>query len=100
LPLVEVDGRYADHSRGPSLPEAGEPMRSLGAVEAMNLDGGGSSTTVAGGRLVNTPSDATGRRAVGDAVVVLPGESARRARGPAGAPAPAGRTTRRTRPAP
>jgi exopolysaccharide biosynthesis protein len=77
LLLVEVDGRYADHSQGPSIPEAGELMRSLGAVEAMNLDGGDSSTMVAGGRLVNTPSDATGQRAVGDAVVVLPGESAR-----------------------
>jgi hypothetical protein len=73
LLLVEVDGRYAAHSQGLSIPEAGSLMRSLGAVEAMNLDGGGSSTMVAGGELVNTPSDATGERPVGDAVVVLPG---------------------------
>jgi hypothetical protein len=72
LLLVEVDGRYAAHSEGLSIPEAGELMRSLGAVQAMNLDGGGSSTMVAGGALVNTPSDATGERPVGDAVVVLP----------------------------
>lgn len=72
LLLVEVDGRYAAHSQGLSIPEAGELMRSLGAVQAMNLDGGGSSTMVAGGTLVNTPSDATGERPVGDAVVVLP----------------------------
>jgi exopolysaccharide biosynthesis protein len=50
-------------------------MSSLGAVEAMNLDGGGSSTMVVGGTPVNTPSDATGERPVGDAVVVLPGRS-------------------------
>lgn len=72
LLLVEVDGRYAAHSQGLSIPEAGELMRSLGAVQAMNLDGGGSSTMVASGTLVNTPSDATGERPVGDAVVVLP----------------------------
>lgn len=73
LLLVEVDGRYAAHSQGLSIPEAGRLMKSLGAVEAMNLDGGGSSTMVAGGEVVNTPSDATGQRPVGDAVVVLPG---------------------------
>jgi hypothetical protein len=72
LLLVEVDGRYATHSQGLSIREAGELMRSLGAVEAMNLDGGGSSTMVVGGKPVNTPSDATGERPVGDAVVVLP----------------------------
>jgi hypothetical protein len=73
LLLVEVDGRYAALSQGLSIPEAGQLMRSLGALEAMNLDGGGSSTMVADGKLVNTPSDATGQRPVGDAVVVLPG---------------------------
>ncbi|MDN3355714.1 phosphodiester glycosidase family protein [Actinomadura sp. DC4] len=72
LLLVEADGRYAAHSQGLSIPEAGELMRSLGAVQAMNLDGGGSSTMVVGGAVVNTPSDATGERPVGDAVVVLP----------------------------
>ncbi|MFB9838659.1 phosphodiester glycosidase family protein, partial [Actinoallomurus acaciae] len=77
LLLVEVDGRYAAHSEGLTIPEAGELMRSLGAVEAMNLDGGGSSTMVADGQLVNTPSDATGQRPVGDAVVVLPGKNTR-----------------------
>ena len=73
LLLVEVDGRYAALSQGLSIPEAGQLMRSLGAVEAMNLDGGGSSTMVVDGTMVNTPSDATGQRPVGDAVVVLPG---------------------------
>lgn len=72
LLLVEVDGRYATLSQGLSIPEAGELMRSFGAVEAMNLDGGGSSTMVVGGKPVNTPSDTTGQRPVGDAVVVLP----------------------------
>ncbi|CAM5569192.1 hypothetical protein SCANM63S_08299 [Streptomyces canarius] len=47
-------------------------MKSLGAVQAMNLDGGGSTAMAVGGTLVNTPSDATGERPVGDTVQVLP----------------------------
>jgi exopolysaccharide biosynthesis protein len=49
-------------------------MKALGAVQAMNLDGGGSSSMVIDDRLVNTPSDTTGERPVGDALVVLPGD--------------------------
>jgi exopolysaccharide biosynthesis protein len=45
-------------------------MRALGAREALNLDGGGSTALVAGGRLRTTPSAATGERPVGDALVV------------------------------
>ena len=66
-------GLLTAHSQGLSISEAGRLMKSLGAVEAMHLDGGGSSTMVAGGEVVNTPSDATGQRPVGDAAVVLPG---------------------------
>jgi hypothetical protein len=40
-------------------------------VEATNLDGGGSSTMVVGGQLVNSPSDAAGERPVGTALVVV-----------------------------
>jgi exopolysaccharide biosynthesis protein len=35
------------------------------------LDGGGSTTMVAGGRVVNSPSDLAGERSVGDALLVL-----------------------------
>ena len=47
-------------------------MRSLGAVDAVNLDGGGSTTMAVGDELVNRPSDDAGERPVADAVVVLP----------------------------
>jgi exopolysaccharide biosynthesis protein len=47
-------------------------MRSLGAVDAMNLDGGGSTAMAVQGKLVTSPSDATGERPVGDTVLVLP----------------------------
>ena len=43
---------------------------SFGAEEAINLDGGGSTAMVVRGRLVTHPSDATGERPVGDAIVV------------------------------
>jgi exopolysaccharide biosynthesis protein len=46
-------------------------MRALGARNALNLDGGGSSAMVVDGRLVNRPSDGA-ERAVSDAIVVSP----------------------------
>jgi exopolysaccharide biosynthesis protein len=39
---------------------------------AINLDGGGSTTMVVGGRVVNQPSDTAGERPVGDALLLLP----------------------------
>jgi len=47
---------------------AGELVR-LGAVEAMNLDGGGSTTMVVAGRVRNSPSDGR-ERPVSDALLV------------------------------
>lgn len=72
LLLVTVDGRQPGNSAGFSLVEAAHFMRSLGAVNAMNLDGGGSTSFAVNGKLVNSPSDATGERPVGDALVVVP----------------------------
>ena len=43
-----------------------------GSLRALNLDGGGSTAMAVDGTLVNTTSDATGERAVGDTVQVLP----------------------------
>ena len=54
--LVAVDGR-SPVSVGASLPELAAIMRRLGCVEAMNLDGGGSTTLAAMGLTVNRPSD-------------------------------------------
>ena len=39
-------------------------------IEAINLDGGGSTAMVIGGSLTSRPSDPSGERAVGDAIVV------------------------------
>jgi exopolysaccharide biosynthesis protein len=59
-------------SEGLTLDEEAQLMQSLGAVDAMNLDGGGSTSFVLGGQTINHPSDATGARAVGDSIQVLP----------------------------
>ncbi|MFJ6071717.1 phosphodiester glycosidase family protein [Streptomyces sp. NPDC093065] len=69
--LVTADGRGTD-SLGLSIGESAEVARSLGLRDAVNLDGGGSTTMVADGAVLNSPSDATGERPVGDALLILP----------------------------
>lgn len=71
LMLVTVDGRQPGVSDGATLVEEAALMRALGAVSAVNLDGGGSTTMVAGGALVSRPSGGA-ERADGDFVVALP----------------------------
>jgi Phosphodiester glycosidase len=72
LLLVTVDGRRPGWSAGVTLTEAARLMRSLGARDALNLDGGGSTGMVVRGELVNRPSDPSGERAVSDGIFVLP----------------------------
>lgn len=75
LLLAVFDGR-SPASAGVTLREAAALLRDLGATDAINLDGGGSTTMVVNGRLRNRPRDAEGapvrERAVADALVVLP----------------------------
>lgn len=68
--IVTADGR-STASNGLSLTEAGTVARDLGMVDAVNLDGGGSTTMVVGGKVTNRPSDSTGERPVGDALLIL-----------------------------
>ena len=70
LLLVAVDGRAAA-SVGMTVVELAALLRGLGAWNTLNFDGGGSSTMVIGGRVVNSPSDAAGERAVGSALLVV-----------------------------
>lgn len=53
--LLVSDGR-TDESAGLSLYELAEFMQSLGTTTAYNLDGGGSSTMVFNGKVVNNPT--------------------------------------------
>jgi hypothetical protein len=67
LILATVDGRETGVSLGVRLPELGELMVSRGAIQAINLDGGGSSALVirragaTGLALVTKPSDGAER---------------------------------------
>ena len=59
--IAVVDGRQPDYAEGMTTPELAELMRDFGVTEAINLDGGGSSTLVLGRggqpEVVNSPSD-------------------------------------------
>jgi exopolysaccharide biosynthesis protein len=71
--LVVVGGRQPYHSLGMTLVELANLMRQLGAVDALNLDGGGSATLVVRGTVINLPSDEAGERPVSDVLLVMPG---------------------------
>lgn len=76
--LVTVDGRQKPYSDGMTLRELSDLMRALGSDDALNLDGGGSTTMVianAAGlpRVVNVPSDSAGERPVGNALAIIKG---------------------------
>ena len=68
--LLTVDGR-SENSGGMTLIELANFMRERGAWQAMNFDGGGSTTMVVEGKVVNHPSDKEGERAVGNALLVV-----------------------------
>jgi len=70
LILFVVDGRRQS-SIGMTLSELAQFMQDLGAVDAMNFDGGGSSEMVIKGRAVNSPSDGH-ERSVGVALGIIP----------------------------
>lgn len=67
--LVAIDGRQPGYSVGMSLLEAADLLRAIGATEAVNLDGGGSTTLAAGAEILNRPSDRMVRRDGGEQVV-------------------------------
>ncbi|MGH2743538.1 MAG: phosphodiester glycosidase family protein, partial [Thermoleophilaceae bacterium] len=70
--LVAIDGRRPSHSVGASFNESAAVMRALGARDALNLDGGGSTGMTVGQDLVTRPSDATGERPIADAILIGP----------------------------
>ncbi len=75
--LVAVDGRQPGISEGATLDELGQIMLHLGCIEAMNLDGGGSTCLNIHGLHLNRPSDGF-ERPVSNAILLfqetLPGD--------------------------
>jgi len=68
--LVAVDGRQSDYSVGMTFADLQRLCDRIGLRDALNLDGGGSTTMWVNGQVVNRPSDANGPRAVSDAILV------------------------------
>ena len=66
--LVTVDGRQPEVSAGMTLAEAADLLLALGATEAINLDGGGSTTFVTQAGVANHPSDVAVRNGEAEAI--------------------------------
>lgn len=67
--FIAVDGRQ-QLSAGMTLVEFADLMISQGVYQGLNLDGGGSTTFVLEGKIMNSPSDATGERPVGNCLLL------------------------------
>ncbi len=69
--LIVVDGRQSDWSSGVTLERLQNKLAELGVKEGYNLDGGGSSTMVFKGKVLNRPCDGK-QRVVSNNIVILP----------------------------
>ena len=67
--LLVIDGRDIG-SLGATVKEVQEIMYKLGAVNAMNLDGGKSTTMYYDGEIINKPSNSMGERTIATAIIV------------------------------
>jgi phosphodiester glycosidase len=68
--MIVADGRQPPLSVGMNFAELQALGRRLGLTDALNLDGGGSTTLWVQGTIVNSPSDPAGPRKVSDALLV------------------------------
>ena len=69
--FVVVDGRQSDWSNGVTLEEMQVLLSNWGIMEALNLDGGGSSAMYYNGNVLNKPSDGTERKMATN-IVIMP----------------------------
>jgi hypothetical protein len=64
LIMFVCEGRFPGRADGLTLPEMAKLMKQIGCVEALNLDGGGSSCLLINGKETIKPSDKEGQRPV------------------------------------
>ncbi len=64
LVILVVEGRSSGVAEGASLKQIAAMLKEIGCVEALNLDGGGSSAMIVNGKNTIKPSDKTGQRPV------------------------------------
>lgn len=72
--LLVIDGRRAG-SVGATLRDVQDIFLKYGAKNAVNLDGGSSTTMYFNGKVINKPSDGLGERAVASVFMVVPGKA-------------------------
>jgi hypothetical protein len=70
LIMLVIEGRFPGKAEGATLIHTAQMLKQAGCVEALNLDGGGSSTLLINGKQTITPSDKEGQRPVPAVVVV------------------------------
>lgn len=75
LILFVADGRDNSWSDGVSLTELADILHGLGCVEAMNLDGGGSSQMAVGSNLINRPEGGFFQRPVPSILAIVHADS-------------------------
>jgi exopolysaccharide biosynthesis protein len=64
LIVLVVEGRFPGKAEGLTLTQTALLLQQIGCVEALNLDGGGSSCMLINGKETIRPSDKEGQRAV------------------------------------
>jgi exopolysaccharide biosynthesis protein len=71
LVLITIDGRRKD-AAGMTLNETQQYLKNIGCIDAINLDGGGSTTMwIKNKGMVNFPSDTSGERPVANALLII-----------------------------
>jgi len=70
LIFVVIYGRQLFVTAGATITEMAIVHKQLGAIEAVNLDGGGSSSMYVKGHITGTPSDRTGERPIVDVITL------------------------------
>ncbi len=68
--ILAVEGNNSSGGAGLNLQEMAELMKSMGCTNALNLDGGGSTSMVINGQPTVKPSDAGGERPVITAIII------------------------------
>lgn len=64
LIFLAIQGRFPGKAEGATLTQTAQMLQQIGCIEALNLDGGGSSCLLVNGKQTITPSDKEGQRGV------------------------------------
>ncbi len=64
LIIMVIEGRFPNKAEGATLEQEAKMLKDIGCIEALNLDGGGSSCMLINGKQTITPSDKEGQRPV------------------------------------